>query len=73
LFDKSQENEGEIKMLVITRKEGESIMIGDEIEIIVIEYKDNRARIGIKAPRDVPVDRREIREKISRISKSNEE
>ena len=60
-------------MLVITRKEGESIMIGDEIEIIVIEYKDNRARIGIKAPRDVPVDRREIREKISRISKSNEE
>ena len=50
-------------MLVLTRKEGESIIIGsgpEAVEIIFLGYSRQRARIGIKAPRDVPVRRNEV-------------
>jgi carbon storage regulator len=47
-------------MLVLTRKENESIMIGNEIEVKVLDLKDNQVKIGIVAPRSVTVHRREV-------------
>ena len=47
-------------MLVLTRKEDESIMIGDEIEVKVLDLKENQVKIGIVAPREVAVHRREV-------------
>jgi len=47
-------------MLVLTRKEEESIMIGDDIEIRILGVKDGHVKIGIVAPRTVPVHRREV-------------
>jgi len=47
-------------MLVLTRKLNESINIGTDIEIFVVEIKDDHVKIGIKAPKDVPVHRAEI-------------
>lgn len=47
-------------MLVLTRKVHQSIMIGDEIEIVVLEVRGEQVRIGIKAPKDVAVHRQEI-------------
>jgi len=47
-------------MLVLTRTPGESIMIGDGIELIVLATDGRKVRIGIKAPSDVPVHRTEI-------------
>lgn len=47
-------------MLVLTRKENESIMIGNDIEVKVLDLKDNQVKIGIVAPRAVTVHRREV-------------
>jgi carbon storage regulator len=47
-------------VLVLTRKSNQSIMIGDEIEISVLAVMGEKVRIGIEAPRSVPVFRREV-------------
>ena len=47
-------------MLVLTRKSNQSIMIGDEIEISVLAMMGEKVRIGIEAPRKVPVFRKEV-------------
>ena len=47
-------------MLVLTRKENESIMIGDDIEVKVLDLKESQVKIGIVAPRSVAVHRREV-------------
>ena len=47
-------------MLVLTRKSNQSIMIGDDIEISVLAVTGEKVRIGIEAPRSVPVFRREV-------------
>ncbi len=47
-------------MLVLTRKENESIMIGNDIEVKVLDLRDNQVKIGIVAPRSVAVHRREV-------------
>ena len=47
-------------MLVLTRKENESIMIGNDIELKVLDLKDNQVKLGIVAPRSVTVHRREV-------------
>ena len=47
-------------MLVLTRKSNQSIMIGDEIEVSVLAIMGEKVRIGIEAPRSVPVFRREV-------------
>jgi carbon storage regulator len=51
-------------MLTLTRKVGETIKIGDNIEIIVKEIRRNQVRIGIVAPREVPIYREEVYEAI---------
>ena len=47
-------------MLVLTRKSNQSIMIGDEIEVTVLSIMGEKVRIGIQAPRDIPVFRKEV-------------
>jgi carbon storage regulator len=47
-------------MLVLTRKSGASIMIGDDIEVTVLAVTSGKVRLGIQAPRDVPVYRKEL-------------
>ena len=47
-------------MLVLTRAINESIMIGDDIEITIVDVKGEKVRIGIKAPQRIPVHRREV-------------
>lgn len=51
-------------MLVLTRKVGQSIVIGDEIEVVVLEVRGEQVRIGIRAPKNVTVHRKEIYEQI---------
>lgn len=47
-------------MLVLTRKSNQSIMIGDDIEVSVLSILGEKVRIGIQAPRDIPVFRKEV-------------
>ena len=47
-------------MLVLTRKSNQSIMIGDDIEVSVLSIMGEKVRIGIQAPRDTPVFRKEV-------------
>jgi len=47
-------------MLVLTRKSNQSIMIGDDIEVSVLAIMGEKVRIGIQAPRDIPVFRKEV-------------
>ena len=51
-------------MLVLTRKSGEGIRIGDDIKVIVLEVKENHIKLGIDAPHDLSVHREEIYLKI---------
>jgi carbon storage regulator len=51
-------------MLVLTRRVGEALMIGDDITITVLGVKGNQVRVGVTAPRDVAVHREEIFERI---------
>ncbi len=51
-------------MLILTRRVGESLMVGDDITITVLGVKGNQVRIGVNAPRDVAVHREEIYERI---------
>ncbi len=51
-------------MLVLARRLNESIMIGDEIEVVVIDIKGDQVKLGIKAPRKVTVHRKEIYDEI---------
>lgn len=51
-------------MLILSRRVGETLMIGDDIEVMVLGVQGNQVRIGVKAPRDVPVHREEIYERI---------
>lgn len=51
-------------MLILTRRAGETVMIGSDVTITVLGVKGNQVRIGINAPRDVAVHREEIYERI---------
>ena len=60
-------------MLVLSRKAGESLYIGDDIQIILLEQKGSKARIGIRAPKDVHVHREEVYLKRKEIAKLEKE
>jgi carbon storage regulator len=51
-------------MLVLTRKVGQSIVIGDNVEVVVLEVRGEQVRIGIRAPKDVTVHRKEVYDQI---------
>ncbi|MDA0834446.1 MAG: carbon storage regulator CsrA [Planctomycetota bacterium] len=51
-------------MLVLSRKPGESIVVGSQIEITIVEIRGNRIRLAIKAPRELSVQRGELRQLI---------
>lgn len=51
-------------MLILTRRVGETLMIGDEVSVTVLGVKGNQVRIGVNAPRSISVHREEIYEKI---------
>jgi carbon storage regulator len=58
-------------MLVLTRKLHQSIVIGDQIEVVVLEVRGEQVRLGIKAPKDVTVHRKEIYEQIQEENKGS--
>jgi carbon storage regulator len=61
-------------MLVLSRKKNESIVINDDITIVVVEIRGDKVRLGVEAPKEVPVHRREVYDAIKRtneLSKGN--
>ena len=59
-------------MLILTRRTGETVMIGNEVTLTVLGVKGNQVRIGINAPKSVPVHREEIYERIKREQQGDE-
>ncbi len=57
-------------MLILTRKKDESIVINDNIEIMVIELDDGKVKLGINAPRDIQVHRKEVYDSIIEENKA---
>jgi carbon storage regulator len=55
-------------MLVLSRKKNESIVINDDITVVVVEIRGDKVRLGVEAPKEVPVHRKEIYDAIKRSS-----
>ena len=55
-----------VGMLVLSRKKNESIVINDDIKIVVVEIRGDKVRLGVEAPKEVPVHRREVYDAIKR-------
>ena len=53
-------------MLVLSRKKNESIVINDDITIVVVEIRGDKVRLGVEAPKEIPVHRREVYDAIKR-------
>ena len=60
-------------MLILTRKVNETLMVGDDVSVTVLGIKGGQIRIGINAPRDIPVHRQEVYEKILQERNAAEE
>ena len=59
-------------MLILTRRVGETLMIGDNVSVTVLRVKGNQVRLGVNAPKDVSVHREEIFERIKQESDESE-
>jgi carbon storage regulator len=59
-------------MLVLSRKKNESIVINNEITIVVVEIRGDKVRLGVEAPKEVPVHRREIYDAIVRACEEDD-
>jgi carbon storage regulator len=70
---RSHTNTQVVDMLILTRRIGETIMIGAEVQISVLGVKGNQVRIGINAPKDIEVHREEIYQKIQTERAKKEE
>lgn len=57
-------------MLILTRKAGESVMVGDDIVVTVLEVRGDSVRLGVRAPRSVPVHREEVFEQVQRANQA---
>lgn len=57
-------------MLVLSRQKDESIMVGDEVEITIVDVRGDKVRLGITAPRSISVHRKEVYEAIQREKES---
>lgn len=60
-------------MLVLSRSKDESIMIGEDIEVTIVDVRGHKVRLGITAPKEIPVHRREVYEAIHRVKKDEDE
>ena len=60
-------------MLVLSRCKDESIVIGDDIEITIVDIRGDKVRLGIVAPKDIPVHRREIYDAIQKEKETKKE
>ena len=60
-------------MLVLSRQKDESIMIGDNVEITIVDVRGSKVRLGITAPKEIPVHRREVYDAIQREKKMTKE
>lgn len=58
-------------MLILTRRIGETLMVGDEVTVTVLGVKGNQVRIGVHAPKDINVHREEIYQKIQKEKSEN--
>ncbi len=59
-------------MLILTRRVGETLMVGDEVTVTVLGVKGNQVRIGVNAPKEVAVHREEIYQRIQQEKAANE-
>lgn len=60
-------------MLVLSRQKDESIMIGDDVEITIVDVRGDKVRLGITAPKSISVHRREVYEAIQREKKQKQD